>query len=465
MAISIWEVLERARDGERIDEKTFDMRLFRAAERLRKEFDLKYDRDNPVPTDDAMADRAFQAGVRLYEEVGTYCVDTGRVLRFSRQEIEDALAAAPSEIHLGAGDDRVVLAHLDCDGDREPGIFAGIQTAIFSSDAMAFRIISECARDRCVDGVWGGVVTMVDNAYQVVAGTPAEIYGYRKNIEMMRQAVAAAGRPGMVVVNNGPRSIATIAMVDEEHGIRRTDGMGTSGVSELKVNYDDLDRVAYCLAAGLPIHGAHISVMGGFSGSYEGAAIVAVSGGLQMLLVNHCDLVGIGTVPFQIKSRGTREGLWVGSLAVQAMARNTHLVVAGANGDHPAAGPGTKQYLYEAAAGFLSNTVSGGHHWGGTRKFVIGRTADYGTPLESRWMGQVCKSATSLNRAKANEICQYLLAKYEDKLKDPPAGWTYPALWDQDKGRPNQEYERLYREVLEEFAGLGFEIRQWEGAW
>jgi methylamine--corrinoid protein Co-methyltransferase len=453
------------REGEKIEEKTFDMRIFRAAERLKKEYDIKYDKDNPVPTDDAMADRVFQAGVQLYEEIGTYGVDTGRVLRFTRQEINQALAAAPSQLTMGAGADQCQFAHLGTDGSQEPCDFAGIQTAIFSSEAMAHRIIYECALDKCIDGVWGGVVTRVDDTHQVVAGTPGEIFGYRKNIEQMRRAVADAGRPGLVVINNGPRSIATIAMVDEERGIRRTDGMGTSGVSELKVNYDDLDRVSFCLAAGLPIHGAHISIMGGFSGSYEGAAIVAVAGGMQMLLVNHVDLVGIGTVPFQIKSRGTREGLWVGSIAVQAMARNTHLIVAGANGDHPAAGPGTKQYLYEAAAGFISNTVSGGHHWGGTRKFVIGRTPDYGTPLESRWMGQVCKSAAGLTRATANEICKYLLAKYEDNLKTPPAGWTYHELWDVDKGRPRPEYERLYREVLEEFAGLGFEIRQWDGAW
>ncbi|MCL5027319.1 MAG: monomethylamine:corrinoid methyltransferase [Chloroflexi bacterium] len=465
MAIPIFEVLERAREGERVEEKTFDMRIFRTAERLRKEYSLKYDPGNPVPTDDVMADRVYQAGVQLYEEVGTYCVDTGRVLRFTRSEIEEALAEAPSELVLGAGSDKARLVHLSCDGTQEPGIFGGIQTAVFSSEAMASRIISECARDKCIDGVWGGVVTRVDDTYDMVAGTPAEIYGYRKNIELMRKAVAAAGRPGMVVVNNGPRSIATIAMVDEERGLRRTDGMPTSGVSELKVNYDDLDRVIYALAAGLPIHGAHISIMGGFSGSLEGAAIVAVSGALQVLLVNHADLVGLGTVPFQLKSRGTREGLWVGSIAVQAVARNTHLVLSGANGDHPAAGPGTKQYLYEAAAGFISNTVSGGHQWGGTRKFVIGRTPDYGTPLESRWMGQVCKSAAGMTRAKANEICKYLLSKYEDKLKDPPAGWTYHELWDMEKGRPKPEYERLYREVLEEFAGLGFNIRQWEGAW
>ncbi len=80
-------------------------------------------------------------------------------------------------------------------------------------------------------------------------------------------------------------------------------------------------------------------------------------------------------------------------------------------------------------------------------------------------MGQVCKSAAGMTRAKANEICQYLLAKYQDNLKNPPAGWTYHELWDREKGRPKAEYEALYNEVLEEFAGLGFNIRQWPGGW
>ena len=103
-----------------------------------------------------------------------------------------------------------------------------------------------------------------------------------------------------------------------------------------------------------------------------------------------------GTVDARIKSRVTRKQLWVAGTAIQALNRNTRLIVDGTIGDHPAAGPGTKQYLYESAAGHIVATVMGAHSTEGTRKFVVGNTCNYGTPLESRWMGEVCKAAAGL---------------------------------------------------------------------
>jgi len=461
MPVHLAEVILRSRTGERMLEKDFDMSIFRAAEKLRREFELKYDRDNPVPSDDAMADRLFQAAIQFYAQVGTYCVDTGRAIRFTEQEIREALDAAPTSETLGEGNEQMQMVHRDVEGKQEPIIVAGVQTCIYSDDNMAFRIYKRCAEDKCVDGIWGGVVTKVDGKYDVIAGTPMEIFGYRRNVELMRRAVAAAGRPGLVIINNAPTSVATIAMYDPAKGMRRSDSCMSTGVSELKINYDDMDRVAYASGAGISMHGAQNSVIGGFSGSVEGATITCVAGAFQSLLVQQSQIVEASTVPFQVKSKCTRECLWVGSLALQALCRNTHLIVGGSMGDHPSAGPGTKQYLYEAAAGFIANVVSGGHHIAGTRKFTIGNTPDYGTPLESRWMGEVSKSAAGMKRTKANEIARYLLAKYEPNLRNAPAGGTYADLYDLDKDEPKPEYQRLYNEVKEELVGLGLEFRTW----
>ena len=71
-SISIAEVVRRAREGQRVDEKEFDMSIFAAAERLKRRFDIRYDPDNPIPADDAMADRLFEAALKFYVDVGTY---------------------------------------------------------------------------------------------------------------------------------------------------------------------------------------------------------------------------------------------------------------------------------------------------------------------------------------------------------------------------------------------------------
>jgi hypothetical protein len=96
---------------------------------------------------------------------------------------------------------------------------------------------------------------------------------------------------------------------------------------------------------------------------------------------------------------------------------------------------------------------------GGTRKFIVGNTPNYGSPLESRWMGEVCKGATGMDKMTANRLVNYLLSQYESKLKDAPEGETFEKLYDQDKLEPLQHYWKLYEEVKEELRHLGLDFR------
>jgi methylamine--corrinoid protein Co-methyltransferase len=293
----------------------------------------------------------------------------------------------------------------------------------------------------------------------VVAGTPGEILQYRRDVARLRRAVARAGRPGMFIVNNAPSAVATIAMADREVGLRPTDLFETTGISELKVAYDDLNRTAFAADYGSPLHGATNSVIGGMSGRPEGAAIVSAAGALQMLVINLAKNIRPGTVSLSAKSRVTRDQLWVAGTALQALSRNTHLILDGGMGDHPAAGPGTMQYFREAAAGFIVSTVCGGHSMGGTRKFVVGNVANYGSPLESRWMGEVCKAAAGMRRERANTAVAALLDRYEGSIKTAPAGGTLWDLYDRDRLEPNDGYRAVYEEAKAELAGLGLNWR------
>jgi methylamine--corrinoid protein Co-methyltransferase len=294
----------------------------------------------------------------------------------------------------------------------------------------------------------------------VIAGTPSEIYQYGKTISILRRAIEDAGRPGMITISNAPTSPATIAMFDEQDGLRRSDYIESTGMSEMKVAYDDLNRSAYGLAHGVPIHGTHSSVIGGFSATPEGATIVSVAASLQLVAVHRAVCFRCGTVDSRIKSRVTRGQLWVAGTAIQGLSRNTRLIVDGSIGDHPAAGPGTKQYLYESAAGHIVSTVMGAHSTEGTRKYVVGNTCNYGTPLESRWMGEVCKASVSIDRKLADKIVRHLLNQYENHLKDAPAGDTFENLYDQRTLEPIPEYKKLYEEVKTELRNLGLNFSQ-----
>jgi methylamine--corrinoid protein Co-methyltransferase len=455
---SFHEILLRSKKGPFVEEKEFDMSLFKTTQELQKKFDIRYDPEQPLDLDGMVADRLFEAGVELYLNQGTYCSTTHRVIKVSEKELSTAIASCPEAIELGQGADRVRMAHRDVEGDQEPVVVAGIQTAPFSDEQMMASIYEGCARDACVDGIWGGILLKIEGRYEVVAGAPSEIYQYRKTVEILRRAVAAAGRPGMITINNAPTCSATIAMFDEQKGLRRSDYMESTGMSEMKVAYDDLNRSAFALAHGVAVHGTHSSVIGGFSGNPEGAAITAVAASLGLVCVHKAVCFRCGTVDARIKSRVTRKQLWVAGTAIQALNRNTRLIVDGTIGDHPAAGPGTRQYLYESAAGHIVSTVMGAHSTEGTRKFVVGTTCNYGTPLESRWMGEVCKAAAGMDRRTADRIVRYLLDKYENHLGDAPEGETYERLYDLKSNTPLARYQKLYDEVREELKKQGLPL-------
>jgi methylamine---corrinoid protein Co-methyltransferase len=459
MAVSFWDVLDRTRTGEKIEEKAFDLSIFKTVQRLIKEYSIKYDKAEPVPCDDRLADAVFAAACRFYQEIGTYCITTGRVIRFAEAEIREGIAAAPDHVRIGEGSEAVILRHREIEDATAPIVGGGLQTGLYSNEEAMFKISNAAAGEPSIDALWGGGLSSIDETHTILAGAPSEIWSYRRSIEVLRRAVAESARPGLPILNNAPTSAATIAMADRAMGLRPTDPFHSTGTSEMKVHYDDLNRTAFALAYSSCLFVGHNSVIGGFSGTPEGAAIVSTAGAMQSLMVNRGNCLKPGSIPFRVKSRGLREHIWVAALALQALTRNTRLILDGSVGNHPAAGPGTTQFMYENAAGQIAGTVSGGHSLNGSRKFVIGSTPNYGSPLESKWLGEVTKSAAGMTRGRANEIVLTLLSKYEDRLMNAPEGYVFEQLYDVQAMKPSAEYRRLYDGVQEEFVRFGFPFK------
>jgi len=461
MMVTFWEVVERAETGERMDEPTFDMKIFKAVNALAKEYHLYYDRENPVPSDNQLADNVWEAGIRAAVEIGIYCTNTKRNIRFTEDEIIETIKSAKGTTTMGTGKDTVQEVHRNIGDTTEPIVGAGIQTVLYSNPEIAYKMYKLCAQELDTDGIWQGLVTRITGRYEVRANHPSEIYQYRKEVELMRRAITDAGRPGMFICANAPTAAATIGMCDPEKGIRPTDAISGGLIAELKISFDELNRMAFALAYGSPRRASHTAVIGGFSGGPDTAPVIAVAGGLLGMLVTQSELAGPNYVHNRLKTRACRACLWTGSLAVQAFARNSK-IPAGSNGcDHPTAGPGTEQYFYEAAAGNIAAVASGAAALtGGTRKFVIGKVEDFGSPLESRWMGEICKASVGLKPEKANEIAKALLPRYESRLeKGAPFGFTFSQLYDVEKEAPKPEYVQMYERVKDEFREFGLRFR------
>ena len=88
------------RSSNKIDEKVFDLSIFKAVQKLTKKYDIKYDKAHPVPSDDNLAGSICRSHGVLHG-IGFFCLNTRRVIRFTEQEIRERLADLPKRGHLG----------------------------------------------------------------------------------------------------------------------------------------------------------------------------------------------------------------------------------------------------------------------------------------------------------------------------------------------------------------------------
>jgi methylamine--corrinoid protein Co-methyltransferase len=148
-------------------------------------------------------------------------------------------------------------------------------------------------------------------------------------------------------------------------------------------------------------------------------------------------------------------GLWVQSMVGQALARNSKIVAL--NDIYVVSGPGSKELLYECAAGAIVGTVCGFNMQGaGT---TGGFKADHTTGLEARFIAEVAEASLGLKRADAGALAAEILPRYQETLANPNRGKPFPEVYDVETVQPKPEWLDMYHEVKEDLAGLGMVFR------
>src|SRR5512137_975529 len=111
--ISFWEVVDRAvNTGPLMRVNEFEKKLFQKVVQCVKKYEIRYTPETPIVDDPDLISRLFEAGIELYRDIGTFCLNTGRVIRFDETEIRQALrelALAPAEITVGEGFEKIRL--------------------------------------------------------------------------------------------------------------------------------------------------------------------------------------------------------------------------------------------------------------------------------------------------------------------------------------------------------------------
>jgi len=452
------DVLKEIHSGPIVSERDFDLKILapKLAEAL-KAHEVKFDPENPVPADDGLADDVWKAANEFYCDVGTYCLDTERIVRFDENQITQTLKTAPREFTFGEGKERRTLTQRKPEDKTPPWCFLGAGGAAVSSEENLLSLVESYAAIPVINSLTSPALTSVDGA-RIAGGSPLEIYGAIRAVGLARQALSRAGKPGLPIMNcisTASSAIATIAASQPQFGLRPSDGWLCGTIAEMKVDYGVLSKGAYLLSWGANVCSETAPVLGGYAGGPEGTTLVNTAYNIMGTVIQKASYQLSFPIHAKFQCNTARNTLWAISLSSQAMARNATLPVFILA--YLASGPMTEMVLYETAAWVIAAVASGAHI---EAEGVCKAThVDHFTPMEPGFAAEVAYAAAGIKRSFANELVKTLLSKYEDKIKAPPLGKKYQECYNVETGKPSEEYLRLYSKIKRELEDLGLEFK------
>jgi methylamine--corrinoid protein Co-methyltransferase len=449
------EILDRAYGGPPCDERDFDLQHVAAGvARVVKEYDLEFDQTTLIQRDDALIGRLWEAALDFLETCGVYNTSTGRRMLFTRREIEEWVAAAPSEAVIGEGRDARTEVHRSVEDPRPPIIIGGPVGTPLSED-MFVPIMQSYFQEPIVDTA---TIGCLDSTYgrEIRTQSPLEVVAAWEEVDLVFEAARRAGRPGMGfgAVSIAISEVGHLSAISRG-GYRPVDWHMIAMFSEMKVNNGLLIKVAHSVRTDGVIQSFYNPILGGLGGGEEGVAVLITAGLMAMQIMYMAATHSSAPVTPLVPADTVPQLLRASSAAHSALAQNTPMMTDLMTS--PLAGPGTEMLLYETLAVAVVGTVSGVARLMGPRS-ATGVHLNHCTGLESRFMGEVGHAAAGMSREQAEGIVQKAVAEYEPHLGEKPFGQPFDELYDLTTLRPNPEWLAIYDKVKEQAAGWGLPL-------
>lgn len=453
----ILEILDRTQSGPVVSEKEWNTKIVpRGIMEKLKEHGLTKtcDSSNPINVDDSLADEFYKAGFEFAVETGMLCTNTQRVIRFSEEELKEALKAAPRELTLGEGLDRFTMRARRPE-DKTTPIFAAT-LGISITEELWIPLMIGVAQNREIDMLEGPALETVYGR-PLKSGTPYETLAGNLQAKMHQEVIRRAGRPGIPAgcVITSPTEYGQFGGYGVVGGYKPTDVAIVLFPSELKTNYSCLQKVVQAINVGGMIRTCSWAMVGGYSGPPEGNVVSAISFFLLERPIHQAVYGGCGVYDMRYFGNTGREALWANSVVFQGVGRNTHLLTESII--NQTAGPCTDQLLYESSVGLMDVSVSSASMSIGPRS-AAGKYTDHVSPLEAKFCAEVFKACAGMKRSEANEIAKAIIPKYEDKLYNPPKGKKFTECYDLKTLKPTKEWQEIYNRVKREIIDLGIPV-------
>ncbi len=447
----ILRTLDKARLGKRVTEKEWDTKIVPTTiAEVVKEFGLQKTCDpaNPVNTDMELADKFFQAGWELALRLGFFCPDTETVIRVDADELKREFAKVPGEFTVGKGREQVTVSARKPSDGKTPVYTAPL--SIQMNEELYVPLVEGIVSSRLIDMQEGpsldtvmGSPLLADTPYETLAG----IYEYH----LRKEAQWRAGRVGMAnpLVSSSSTHFGFLAAF---HLYEQPQIALCLNPASLKINYTTLHKCIVANELGGYIRSESPTMIGGYTGSPEGTAIASIATDLLQFPICGAHLPGSPSYDIRYAGNCGRHGVWTQSMATQATARNSHILMN--KTINQVAGPFTEMFFLESIVGMAAASASG-------QTFTIsprsagGSCKNHLTPIECWFNAAVFKGAAGLSLEAANEICKEVIPQFEKDLNNPPKGMAFQDLFNVKTLEPVPEYKEMYFKMRKYAQELG----------
>ena len=320
-SVNLLESFSRATTGPMVSEKEFNLMVSKKLMEIIKNYGIKHDKDTFVPSDDGLADDIFKAAMDFCYEVGTYCMDTERMIKFSEEEIKEGVKNAPHQALFGEGKEAKIFVPTKPESKDIPWCHVGAGI-IVSSEEIQTRLIEGLATIPGADSISPVPLDSIGNV--PIKGSHLQFYNSLRLVATTKEVLTRVGRPGLpliTLVSAASSPLATIASTAPQFGLARSNGWLAPRYPELKIGNDELCKTAYLLSWGANIGNEFSPLIGGYAGGPEGAAVSAVANCIQGILLKcNYEITWMSNIIDRIST--TRDALWASAVSCQAISRN-----------------------------------------------------------------------------------------------------------------------------------------------
>jgi len=453
--ISLVEIADRMREGPKMAGRDWDMALFKKMTELVKEHNIKCPKEPSawINVDDSLADAAWQAAVDFVVDMGCFCLNRERVVRFTEEEVKEAMRSMQQEVAMGEGKDARVWKQHKIEGNEPLNISPG-HHAPFTED-LANIVVQNFAMIPRLDFLEGFNFPKIDG-YDIY-GIPLEAYASKRQVAWLREGIRKAGRPGAAILYYPITTAASsfLAAIDPVAGLRPSDGVLLSVLPDVKVEYDLLTAALVLQSYGYFGVSGSFGIAGGFCGGPEGAIVEGLVKTIIAWMVYRDNLYYNGVEHLSHVS-GVKRVMFpmhfARSVVYQATIRNSNGIPM--HWPIPVSELCTESHLEELILRSIEAAVNGANLY--VPRVSRSRINGGQTPADAEIMIEASDAAIKggIKRSEVYGMFKPVITKLMENATPEP-GKLITECYDLQRHRPRPEYQQVISKVKKEFTDCG----------